>query len=130
MSDRPLGVWWILAAGLILGLVLVADDHLRRGGYVMAGALVLAAVLRLVLPKAAAGSLAVRSRGTDVVVMLALAAVLATVVSVLDMRPRGPGSVNGLALRVETATTTPAGNAAGAPTGTSQLVEAPVGWSG
>ena len=106
MSDRPLGVWWVLAAGLVVGLLLIADGHLLRGGYVIAGSLALSAFLRLVLPPAAAGSLAVRSRATDVVVMLALAAVLAGVLSVLDMRPRGPGSVNGAATAAAPAAST------------------------
>ena len=124
MSDRPLGIWWVLAAGLVVGLILVWDDHLRRGGYAMAASLVLAAVLRLVLPKAAAGSLVVRSRVADVVVMLALAAVLASVVSVLDMRPRGPGSVNGLASGgPTTSVAVPAGTTTEAPT---RPAEAPV----
>ena len=87
MSQRPLGAWWLLAAGFVGGLIYIGSGHLLRGGYVIAGALVLSAVLRLVLPTAAAGGLAVRSKATDVVVMLALGVAVLTIVNVVDLSP-------------------------------------------
>lgn len=60
-----------------VGLVVVAVDEWRAGSLVLAAAAGLGAVLRLVLPTAAAGVLAVRSRAFDAVVFLLLAALLA-----------------------------------------------------
>lgn len=51
--------------------------HWRRGLYVVAAALLLGAVLRLVLPTRRIGSLAVRTKSVDVVTLLALATGLA-----------------------------------------------------
>jgi hypothetical protein len=44
-------------------------------------------MLRLVLPTARSGGLAVRSRGVDVLTMAALGVGLAVITSVLDLRP-------------------------------------------
>jgi hypothetical protein len=54
------------------GLLVVLDNHFRRGTVLFAGGLVLAAGLRLVLPAPEVGSLAVRSRFTDVITLGAL----------------------------------------------------------
>lgn len=62
---------------ILIGVVIVADDRWRLGSVVLAGAAGLGAVLRLVLPTSVAGVLAVRSRGFDVVMFLAIAALLA-----------------------------------------------------
>jgi len=67
---------WPLAlvlTGVAGGLVVVASDHFRRGTALFACAVLLAAVLRLVLPTRQAGLLAVRSRGVDVLVLSVLA---------------------------------------------------------
>jgi hypothetical protein len=63
---------WPLAAVLVVclaGLIVVLDNHFRRGTVLFAGGLVLAAGLRLVLPTPEVGSLAVRSRFTDVITL-------------------------------------------------------------
>jgi hypothetical protein len=69
-----LGEWPLLAVlGVcVAGLIVVLDNHFRRGTVLFAGGLVLAAGLRLVLPTPDVGSLAVRSRFTDVITLGAL----------------------------------------------------------
>lgn len=62
---------------ITVGLVIVSGDNWRTGSVVLAGAALLGAVLRLVLPTAVAGVLAVRSRVFDVAVFLAIAGLLA-----------------------------------------------------
>ncbi len=56
------------------GLLVVAAGHFRRGCVVLSFGIVLALFLRLLLPSADAGLLAVRAKKVDVVVMLVLAA--------------------------------------------------------
>jgi hypothetical protein len=66
---------WPLIAVLAVcasGVLVVLSEHFRRGTVLFAGGLVLAAGLRLLLPPAAAGLLAVRSRALDVLMLGAL----------------------------------------------------------
>ena len=74
VRELLVGEWPLLAVlGVCLaGLIVVLDNHFRRGTVLFAGGLVLAAGLRLVLPTPEAGSLAVRSRFTDVLTLGAL----------------------------------------------------------
>lgn len=73
-----------LVLGLVgLSLVVVALDRFRLGSAIMAGALVLAAVMRAVLPDRTVGSLAVRSRVKDVLALGVLAAGLALLTVVI-----------------------------------------------
>ncbi len=75
--------WWrqwpiaLVLVGVAASLIVVALDHFRIGSLTLAGSLVLAFVLRLVLPSTQAGMLAVRSRTVDLVVLGSLAVVLA-----------------------------------------------------
>ncbi|GAB7192402.1 hypothetical protein NUM3379_31110 [Kineococcus sp. NUM-3379] len=71
------GVLYGVLAGVVLALVVTVAAGPRAGGVVLGADLLVAAVLRLVLPVRVAGALAVRSRGVDVVVLLALAAACA-----------------------------------------------------
>jgi hypothetical protein len=60
---------WPLGAVLLVGLVgvaLVATQHVKRGSVVLGTALLLAAVLRAMLPAREVGLLAVRGRFFDV----------------------------------------------------------------
>jgi DUF3017 family protein len=70
---RGLGTWWLVLAGVVLALVLIATDHVVGAGVVMAVTLGGGALLRLVVPTKRARGLVVRSRLFDVVAMLALA---------------------------------------------------------
>lgn len=75
--------WWhewpiiVVLTGVAVALVVVALDRFRLGSLILAASVLLAFVLRLVLPKSQAGMLAVRSRTTDLIVLGALGAVLA-----------------------------------------------------
>jgi hypothetical protein len=55
----------VVLGGLLVSLIVVADDHFRRGSVLFAAFVVLAFFLRLFLPERDAGWLAVRSRGID-----------------------------------------------------------------
>ncbi|HYN56283.1 MAG TPA: DUF3017 domain-containing protein [Motilibacterales bacterium] len=57
----------VVLVGLVGSLIVVADDHFRRGSVLFAGFVVGAFFLRLLLPDRDAGWLAVRSRGVDLV---------------------------------------------------------------
>jgi len=77
--------WPLLACVVTVaaGLLLVAAERWRGGMVLMGLALVLAGVLRLLLPVRRIGFLAVRSRPVDIALMLGSGAVL--VVSVLTI---------------------------------------------
>lgn len=62
----------VLAVILVIGIL----GHVPLAGMLLAALLTVLAVLRLLLPVCVVGALAVRSRGHDVLVMLALAAAL------------------------------------------------------
>jgi len=65
-----------LTAALVVvvgGLLVVAAGRFRSGAVVMAVGVSLALVLRLLLPHARAGMLAVRSKGVDIAVLATLA---------------------------------------------------------
>lgn len=70
-----------LPFGVVLVFVLVAalrilQYHWRQGAVIIGGALLVAAVFRVVLPDVRAGLLAVRGRAVDVVTYAALGAVV------------------------------------------------------
>jgi Protein of unknown function (DUF3017) len=82
------GALWLVAAALILGMTLIGLNQVRSGGFVVAGALVGAGLLRLMLPRARAGGLVVRSRVTDVLFLVGMGLTLFVIVTALDLRPR------------------------------------------
>lgn len=75
--------WWrqwpiiVVLVGVAIALTLVALDYFRRGSIVLAGSVLLAAFLRLLLPDREAGLLVVRSRRVDVVILGTLGVLLA-----------------------------------------------------
>jgi hypothetical protein len=75
--------WWqqwpiiIVLLGVGIALALVVMDYFRRGSIVLAGSVLLAAFLRLLLPDREAGLLVVRSRRVDVAILGILGALLA-----------------------------------------------------
>jgi hypothetical protein len=89
MTTPRLGWWWAATPVFAGGVVLFATDHVRLAGYAMAAGLLLGALLRLVLPTARSGGLAVRSRMVDVVSMTALGVALVIITALLDLSPRG-----------------------------------------
>lgn len=74
--------WWaqwpiaVVLAGVIAALTTVALDHFRVGSLILAASLVLALVLRAVLPADRVGMLAVRSKTVDLAVLGSLSAAL------------------------------------------------------
>lgn len=85
-GSQPLGLWWVLPLGLTLAIVVLFTGELRASGYVIAGTLALAGLLRLVLPRGAVGGLLVRSRAWDVFTLLALATGVAVLTATLLIR--------------------------------------------
>ena len=67
---------WPLTLVLLVisaGLLIVAADHFKRGSTLLAGGVVLALFLRVLLPSAQAGMLVVRSKKWDTLVLAMLA---------------------------------------------------------
>lgn len=83
--QRLAGPWLVLAAGTVLALLAVVTDRVRLAGYVLATTFALVALARLLLPARAAGALAVRSRGVDVLGLLVAAAGAAVLTSTLKL---------------------------------------------
>lgn len=83
---RGLRLWWLPMAGLVVGMLFIATDHMLRAGASIAGSLWLAAGLRAVLPEEAAGGLVVRYRWLDVVLLLVAGGLVALSAFTLDLR--------------------------------------------
>ncbi|WP_246062291.1 DUF3017 domain-containing protein [Haloactinospora alba] len=66
----------LVMAAMGAGLVIVAAAHFKRGPAVVAGALLLAALLRVLLPAERVGLLAVRRWWVDVLTTVTLAVLL------------------------------------------------------
>ncbi|KIH97054.1 hypothetical protein LP52_21705 [Streptomonospora alba] len=68
--------YFLVLSTMSAGIVIVAAAHFKRGPALIAGALMLAAVFRALLPPHKTGMLAVRSRWVDVVTLTGLAILL------------------------------------------------------
>ncbi|WP_067172352.1 DUF3017 domain-containing protein [Microtetraspora niveoalba] len=78
MSGKPWGPYLLVVAGAVAGLGLIAYGvAIWVGGAVMGFAFIAGAALRLIVPDDRAGLLGVRTRRTDVLVLLVLGAALA-----------------------------------------------------
>lgn len=79
--------WPIILVLAVLGtaLLIVADNHFKRGTVLFALGVCLAAFLRTVLPNASSGLLRVRSRVVDVLTLAALGG--STLVAALIVPP-------------------------------------------
>jgi hypothetical protein len=88
VTSARFGALWLVAAGLISGLAVIAVGQVRWGGFILAGTVFGAALIRLALPSSRAGGLVVRSRLADVLFLLGMAAALFVIVIALDLRPR------------------------------------------
>jgi hypothetical protein len=89
MTSARFGALWLVAAGLISGVAVIGLGNVRWGGLMVAGTLVAAGLLRLMLPRARAGGLVVRSRTADVTFLLVMGLALLAIVITVDLRPRG-----------------------------------------
>jgi hypothetical protein len=71
---RRLGLWWVIAVFVLVGVgLIVFGARLRLGGFVIGLGLLLAAVLRLVVREPRAGGIEVRSRVRDVITLVVAA---------------------------------------------------------
>lgn len=84
----PLAAWWVIAAGIVVGLLFVLTDHVLRATAVFGATLVLAAVLRILLSPDRAGGLVVRSQFLDALTLVVLAGLVLLSGFTLDMTPR------------------------------------------
>nr|WP_218888726.1 DUF3017 domain-containing protein [Saccharopolyspora hordei] len=75
----------------LVGFLLVAMQHWRRGTVLLALALLVAAVLRAVVPDERAGLLAIRRRGLDVLLYSGLGVVILAVAVTI----KGAGGIFG-----------------------------------
>ncbi len=73
---RRLGSWWAVALTAAVGVSVCAAGGIRVGGYLLAAALAVGAVLRAFLPAEPAGGIVVRRRWLDVASLGALAVVV------------------------------------------------------
>ena len=89
MTIPRLGWWWVATPVLALGIVAFGFGHVQLAGFVMAGGLLMAALIRAVLPTERSGGLVVRSRVVDVATMALFGVGLAVITASLDLRPRG-----------------------------------------
>ena len=74
---RRLGLWWVIAALVVVGVgLIVFASRLRLGGFVIGLGLLIAAVLRLLVKEPRGGGIEVRSRVRDVVTLVVAAALV------------------------------------------------------
>ena len=88
MTSARFGALWLVAAALILGLAVIGFGSVRWGGFILAGTMFGAGLIRLGLPSSRAAGLVVRSRLADVVFLLGMATILFVIVIALDLSPR------------------------------------------
>lgn len=81
-----LGLWWLLAIGLVIALLFVATDHMWRAGASFAGSMWLAAAIRAFYPDERAGGLVVRDRWLDVAMLVMGGVLVALSAFTLDLR--------------------------------------------
>ena len=82
---RRLGAWWLLALGVAAALAFVATDHFWRATATLSFTLLLASVLRIVLPTESAGGLIVRRTFVDVAWLVLLAVMVGVLGFSLDL---------------------------------------------
>lgn len=89
--------WWLIAAIVGTGVLVIAFADLRWGGRIMAAGFLLGAVIRLVArPARKAGGLNVRSRTLDVIILVAFGVgllIASATVNLNDPVTRSPATV-------------------------------------
>jgi hypothetical protein len=82
-----LGVWWIVAVGLVGGVAFSATDHHLRATVMLSGSCLVAGVLRAVLPQQKAGGLVVRRQWLDVAMLIGFGLVVGVVGRSMNLHP-------------------------------------------
>jgi hypothetical protein len=85
-ADR-LGLWWLVAAGLLVGVGLGASGHPLRATFVFAGTCLGAGVLRALLPKRILGALVVRRRWIDATILIVLGLAVGVIGRAMNLHP-------------------------------------------
>ena len=89
VDDVPaLAAWWVVAAGVAVGMLFLATDHVLRATLCFGGSLLLAAVLRVTLPGSKAGGIAVRGPLVDLVILVGLGVAVLVTGFTLDLTAR------------------------------------------
>ena len=88
LDTRPLAAWWVIFAGLVVGLFFVLTDHMLRATVSLGAALLLAALLRVTLPGTKVGGIAVRGPFVDVVILVLLGVAVLVSGFTLDLAAR------------------------------------------
>ena len=84
---QALGPWWGAGVlGLAVAAVLLVTENLRAYGYAVGGTMGVLALARALLPDAAVGGLAVRSRWLDAATMATLGLAVAVLAATLRLR--------------------------------------------
>lgn len=85
MTPTRLGTaWWLTALAAVAALLVLWFGSVRTGGYLLSGALIVGALLRLV-PGPVGDGLAVRSRSVDTVTLLVTAAAVGAIFAVVKL---------------------------------------------
>jgi len=71
---RRLGLWWVIAVFVVVGVALIVfASRLRLGGFVIGVGLLIAAALRLLVKEPRGGGIEVRTRVRDVITLVVAA---------------------------------------------------------
>ena len=84
----PLAAWWLVAAGVTVGMLFLATDHVLRATLCLGGSLLLAAALRLTVRGSTMGGIAVRGPLVDVITLVVLGAAVLVSGFTLDLTAR------------------------------------------
>lgn len=86
-ADR-LGLWWLVAAGLVVGVVLAALEHPLRATAVLAATCIGGGILRATLPPRLLGALVVRRRWVDATIFIVLGVAIGIVGRSMNLNPQ------------------------------------------
>jgi hypothetical protein len=85
-ADR-LGLWWLVAAGLLVAVALGATGHPLRATFAFAGTCLGAGALRALLPKRILGALVVRRRWVDATILIVLGLAIGIIGRSMNLNP-------------------------------------------
>ncbi|QOK22046.1 DUF3017 domain-containing protein [Janibacter indicus] len=87
--DVPaLAAWWVVAAGVAVGMLFLATDHVLRATLCVGGSLLLAALLRVTVRGSTMGGIAVRGPLVDVITLVVLGVAVLVSGFTLDLSAR------------------------------------------